>query len=177
MLTPTVSPDLASKIFILIFFRLRGDSRKNSQDPNRRIQDFMRKGFQGMENDKGNTISKFASNRLDQFKNKLKGDESIDEHVKGVFNKDRLRKSKFSKDEEFSSIGRKRTLGEFRKPIKPLKPRDPSDLGSENDMRLYTEEEKTPIKVTKRTNRGKKKSGVPFQSNGDVDKSPKASPD
>lgn len=185
--------DLTGKETDLIFLRMKYISRKASQknDPNRKIQDLMRKGFNKLEDDKGAGIKNFASDKLKQFKLQIiedEDEESIDKHIKSIFSKDKIKKlkrngfnsgkksSKVDKNEDSGeenkdsfSLGRKCTLGEFRKPVMPVKPRDPSEPGSE--LALHTEEEKTPFKSSRLIVNNNTE--FPARNLGDLGKSPK----
>lgn len=117
----------------------------------------MQKGFEEMTKDKGLNLSKFASEKMNRFKKNLGRGDTVDDHVKEIFD---------ANDEDI----KKRTVGEFRKPIRPTKPRDPDSV--EVNGNINTEEEKF-IKESRREFR-RKSSKLAQKSLGDVDNSPKA---
>lgn len=125
-----------------------------------------------VEKGKGKLMSNFATDKLDMFKKKLQNDDSVDEHIKGLFGNEGITLSRKKNQTNSTSaqrrdrgLARKRTIGEFKKPLRPIKPRDPIDY----EVRgiLYTDEENTPIKIQQ------KKSGLVSMSRGDMDSSPR----
>lgn len=141
--------------------------------------EMMEGGIDKLEKDKRNPMGKFAIDKLDMFKKKLQNDDSVDEHIKGLFGNEGINLAKkkattnsTSAARHNGSITRKRTIGEFKKPLRPIKPRDPNDY----EVRgiLYTDEENTPMKPKSNKKSVKKtKSFLVNMSRGDMDGSPK----